>query len=74
MFCFEYPQNLSENICVGVFSFSEVAGYRPATLFKRDSGTGAFLWILKKKSRKSSYVDVQLGSKYVLASGIGRKN
>ena len=63
-------QNSSENTCVGVLSFSEVAGYRPATLLKRDSGKVAFLWILpKKKSRKSSTVDVRLGSKYALASG-----
>ena len=33
----------SENACVGVLSFSEVAGYRPVTLLKRDSGTDVFL-------------------------------
>ena len=39
------------------------------TLLKRDSGTGVVFWILQKKSRKNSIVDVRLGSKYALASG-----
>ena len=63
-------QNSSENTCLGVLSFSEVAGYRPATLLKRDSNTCLFLCILQqKKSRRSSIIDVQLGSKYTLVSG-----
>ena len=63
-------QNSSENICLGVLSFSEVGEYRPATLLKRDSDTGVFLCILQqKKSRRSSIIDVQLGSKYALLSG-----
>ena len=62
-------KNSSENTCVGIISFSEIAGYRPATLLKRDSSTGPFLLILQKKSRKNSIVDVRLGFKYALASG-----
>ena len=63
-------QNSSENICLGVLSFSEVGEYRPATLLKRDSNTGVFLCILQqKKSRRSSIIDVQLGSKYALLCG-----
>ena len=44
-------QNSSENICLGVLSFSEVGGYRPATLLKRDSDTGVFLCILQQKKK-----------------------
>ena len=36
-------QNSSENTCLGVLSFSEFGGYRPATVLKRDSSTGVFL-------------------------------
>ena len=68
-FVLSISQNLLENTWFGVHSFSEVAGHRPATLLKRDSGTGVFSWVLPKKSRKSSISDVRLGSKYVLASG-----
>ena len=35
-------QKLSESTFVGVLSFSEVAGYRSATLLKRDPSTGVF--------------------------------
>ena len=34
-----------KHMCQSVF-FNKVAGFRPATLWKRDSGTGVFLWIL----------------------------
>ena len=52
-------QNSPENTCVGVLSFSEVAGYRPVTLLKWDSSTSVSLWILQKIniSRKSSIVE-----------------
>ena len=36
--------------------FCNVAGWRLVTLLKRDSGTGVFLWILKKKLRTRSNV------------------
>ena len=51
-------QNLPENICVGVLSFSEIAGQRLVTLLNGDSSKGVFLLILQKKniSRKSSKV------------------
>ena len=35
-----------EQLCLGPF-FNKVAGLRPATLLKKDSGTGLFLWILQ---------------------------
>ena len=35
-------QNLQENTCDSVF-LNKVTGSRPATLLKRDSGTGVFL-------------------------------
>ena len=41
-----FSQNLQENTCARVF-FNKVVGPRVATLLKRDSGTGAFLWILQ---------------------------
>ena len=54
-------QNSSENACVAVLSFSEVAGYRPVTLLKRDSGTDVFLWILKKKIAKKLHCRCSTG-------------
>ena len=33
-------------LCLGLF-FNKVAGLGPATLLKKDSGTGVFLWILQ---------------------------
>ena len=35
-----------KHLCQSAF-FHKVAGLRPATLLKRDSGTGVFLWILQ---------------------------
>ena len=35
-----------KHLCPSLF-FNKVAGLRPATLSKRDSGTGIFLWILR---------------------------
>ena len=49
MFHRTFLQTLSKNNCIGVFPFSKVAGERPVTLLKGDSGAGVFLWILKKK-------------------------
>ena len=43
-------QNSSEKTSIGVFSFSEVAGSRPAASLKRDSGTGVFVWTLRNFS------------------------
>ena len=39
-------QNSQENSCVWVPFFNKVPGLKPATLLKRDSGTGVFLLIL----------------------------
>ena len=40
----EISQNLQEDTCARVSFFNKVAGFRPATLFKkRDSGAGVFL-------------------------------
>ena len=39
----EISQNSQENTCARVSFFNKVAGLRPATLLKRDSGTGVFL-------------------------------
>ena len=43
------PENFAEftgkHLCQSLF-FNKVASLRPATLLKRGSGTGAFLWIL----------------------------
>ena len=43
----EISQNLQKktNLCQNLI-FNKVAGLRPATLLKRDPGTGVFLWIL----------------------------
>ena len=38
----EIFQNSQENTCARVF-FNKVAALRPATLLKRDTGTGVFL-------------------------------
>ena len=38
----EISQNLQENTCARVF-FNKVAGLRPATLLKRNSGTDVLL-------------------------------
>ena len=38
-------QNSQENTCARVSFFNKVAGLKPATLLKRDSGTGVFLSI-----------------------------
>ena len=35
-----------KQLCQSLF-FNKVAGLRPTTLLKRDSGTGVFLWILR---------------------------
>ena len=40
-------QNSQENTCARVSFFNKVAGLKPATLLKRDSGTGVFLSILR---------------------------
>ena len=53
---------------MGVLCFNEVARQRPATLLKKTPAQVNSAK-KKKKSRKSSIVDVQLGSKYALASG-----
>ena len=42
----EISQNSLENTCAKVSFFNKVAGLRSATLLKKDSGTGVFLWIL----------------------------
>ena len=34
-----------KHLCQGLF-LNKIADFRPATLLKRDSGTGVFLWIL----------------------------
>ena len=39
----EISQNSQENTCARVSFFNKVADLRPATLLKRDSGTGVFL-------------------------------
>ena len=38
-------QYLQENTCVRVFSVTKLKVFRPVTLVKRDSNTGAYLWI-----------------------------
>ena len=43
VFCKKGVLGLQENTCGRVSFFNEVAGLRPATLLKRDSGTGLFL-------------------------------
>ena len=40
-------QNSQGNTCARVSFFNKVAGLKPATLLKRDSGTGVFLSILR---------------------------
>ena len=64
MFCkkgvLSISQNSSENIFVGLLYFSEVAGAGQVFSSK---------FCKKKLSRKSSIVDIGLGSKYTLASG-----
>ena len=53
MFCkkvvLSISQNSSENTCIGVLSFSEVAGYKPITLVKTGSSTGVLLRVLQKR-------------------------
>ena len=44
----EISQNSQENTCPRDSCFNKVAGLRPATLLKRFSGTGVFLWIFAK--------------------------
>ena len=42
----ETLQNSQENTCTSLF-FKKVAGLRPATLLKKESGTGVSLWIVQ---------------------------
>ena len=46
-FFLKVSQNSRENTCASLF-FNNVAGLRPVTLLKKDSGTGVFLWSLGK--------------------------
>ena len=48
MFHRTFLQTLSKNNCIGVFPFSKVAGERPVTLLKGDSGAGVFCEFKKK--------------------------
>ena len=43
----EISQNSHKEACARVSFLSKVIGQRPATLLKRDSGTGLFLLILR---------------------------
>ena len=42
-----FANSTGKHLCQSIF-FNEVAGLRPVTLLKRDSGTGVFLLILRK--------------------------
>ena len=42
----EISQNSQENTRARVSFFDKVAGFRPATLLKKRSGAGVFLWVL----------------------------
>ena len=41
-----FPKFTGKHLCQSLF-FNKVAGLRPATLLKRDSGADVFLWILR---------------------------
>ena len=51
-----FPKSTGKHICQGLFFnrvaglclfFNKIEGLRPATLLKKELGTGAFLWILQ---------------------------
>ena len=45
--CSKKFRNIHKNTPVFVSLFKNLHAWRPATLLKRDSGTGIFLWILR---------------------------
>ena len=63
-------QMSQEYTCVGVSFFAKMKAFRPATLLKRDSYTGVFLWNLRnsQEHRKTSAKDcfcVLITSSYI---------
>ena len=62
-------QNSQKNVCARVcLFFNKVVDLRPATLLKRDPGTGIFLWILRNFSENLFYITPQMPASEVYIS------